>query len=47
MTDFITLEPGDVISMGTTAGVGPLAPGDDIEITIEGIGTLTFSVAAD
>lgn len=47
VTDFITLEPGDLLTMGTTSGVGPLAPGDDIEITIEGVGTLAFSVAEE
>ncbi len=36
----MTLEPGDVILTGTPAGVGVLLPGDVIEVTIEGIGTL-------
>lgn len=43
----ITLEPGDIIATGTPAGVGIgldppqfLAPGDRVEITITGIGTL-------
>jgi 2-keto-4-pentenoate hydratase/2-oxohepta-3-ene-1,7-dioic acid hydratase in catechol pathway len=36
----MTLLPGDVIATGTTAGVGPMQPGDIIEVTIEGIGTL-------
>ncbi len=36
----MTLEPGDVIATGTPPGVGPVQPGDRIEITIEGIGTL-------
>lgn len=44
VTKFITLEPGDVIAMGTTKGVGPLSPGDQIDIEIEGIGTLTHYV---
>jgi 2-keto-4-pentenoate hydratase/2-oxohepta-3-ene-1,7-dioic acid hydratase in catechol pathway len=35
-----TLFPGDLILTGTPAGVGPLAPGDVVEVTIEGIGTL-------
>jgi 2-keto-4-pentenoate hydratase/2-oxohepta-3-ene-1,7-dioic acid hydratase in catechol pathway len=41
---FATLLPGDVILTGTPAGVGPLAAGDDVEIEVEGIGTLTNSV---
>jgi 2-keto-4-pentenoate hydratase/2-oxohepta-3-ene-1,7-dioic acid hydratase in catechol pathway len=36
----MTLEPGDLISTGTPSGVGPIAPGDRIEIEIEQIGTL-------
>ena len=36
----MTLEPGDVISCGTSVGVLPMRPGHVIEVTIEGIGTL-------
>jgi len=36
----MTLEPGDLISTGTPSGVGPIQPGDVIEIEIEGIGVL-------
>lgn len=36
----MTLEPGDLISTGTPSGVAPIAPGDVIEIEIEGIGVL-------
>ena len=42
----MTLLPGDVILTGTPAGVGPVVPGDEISVTIEGIGTLTNSVVA-
>ena len=37
---YMTLEPGDVISTGTPSGVGNLAPGDVVQIEIEGIGVL-------
>jgi 2-keto-4-pentenoate hydratase/2-oxohepta-3-ene-1,7-dioic acid hydratase in catechol pathway len=40
ITEAITLEPGDLILTGTPSGVGPLAPGDRVEITIPGLGTL-------
>jgi 2-keto-4-pentenoate hydratase/2-oxohepta-3-ene-1,7-dioic acid hydratase in catechol pathway len=40
ITSIMTLLPGDVILTGTPAGVGPLAAGDIVEVTIEGIGTL-------
>ena len=36
----MTLEPGDVIATGTPAGVGPLAPGDVVEVEIPGVGML-------
>ncbi len=36
----MTLEPGDLIATGTPSGVGPIQPGNVVEITIEGIGTL-------
>ena len=42
----MTLLPGDIISTGTPAGVGPLAPGDVVEVTVSGIGTLRNPVVA-
>lgn len=41
---FMTLEPGDIITTGTPSGVGPLTPGDRVEITIGGLGTLSNPV---
>jgi 2-keto-4-pentenoate hydratase/2-oxohepta-3-ene-1,7-dioic acid hydratase in catechol pathway len=41
-----TLLPGDVILTGTPAGVGPLPPGCTVEVTVEGIGTLSNRVMA-
>jgi 2-keto-4-pentenoate hydratase/2-oxohepta-3-ene-1,7-dioic acid hydratase in catechol pathway len=43
----ITLRPGDVIITGTPAGIGPLQPGDHVEIEIEGIGVLANPVVAE
>jgi 2-keto-4-pentenoate hydratase/2-oxohepta-3-ene-1,7-dioic acid hydratase in catechol pathway len=37
----MTLLPGDIVSTGTPAGVGPMKSGDKIEVEIEGIGVLT------
>jgi 2-keto-4-pentenoate hydratase/2-oxohepta-3-ene-1,7-dioic acid hydratase in catechol pathway len=42
----MTLLPGDVILTGTPAGVGPLAVGDRVSVTIEQVGTLTNRVVA-
>jgi 2-keto-4-pentenoate hydratase/2-oxohepta-3-ene-1,7-dioic acid hydratase in catechol pathway len=40
----MTLLPGDVLLTGTPAGVGPLEDGDEVAVTIEGIGTLANTV---
>lgn len=40
----MTLEAGDIISTGTPSGVGPLQKGDQVEVTIEEIGTLANEV---
>jgi 2-keto-4-pentenoate hydratase/2-oxohepta-3-ene-1,7-dioic acid hydratase in catechol pathway len=36
----MTLLPGDVIATGTPSGIGPMRPGDLVEIKVEGIGVL-------
>ncbi len=41
----MTLFPGDLIPSGTPSGVGPVVAGDNVEISVEGIGTLRNSVA--
>jgi len=40
----MTLLPGDVIATGTPGGIGPMVPGDTIEIRIGGVGSLTNTV---
>jgi len=44
ITAAITLYPGDLIPTGTPSGVAPMQPGDTVEVTIEGIGTLSNPV---
>lgn len=46
ISEVMTLLPGDVILTGTPAGVGPMNVGDQVSVTIEGIGTLTNRVVA-
>lgn len=41
-----TLLPGDVILTGTPAGVGPMRPGQRVEVEIEGLGTLSNPVVS-
>lgn len=40
----MTLEPGDLVATGTPAGVGPLAPGDVVEVEIPGVSRVTNPV---
>jgi 2-keto-4-pentenoate hydratase/2-oxohepta-3-ene-1,7-dioic acid hydratase in catechol pathway len=42
----MTLLPGDIVSTGTPAGIGPLQPGDEIVVEVEGIGALRSPVIA-
>ena len=46
-SSIMTLEPGDIFLTGTPAGVGILQPGDMLEASIEGIGTLRNPIAAE
>jgi 2-keto-4-pentenoate hydratase/2-oxohepta-3-ene-1,7-dioic acid hydratase in catechol pathway len=45
ITAAMTLFPGDLILTGTPAGVAPMQPGDQVAVTVEGVGTLTNPVA--
>jgi 2-keto-4-pentenoate hydratase/2-oxohepta-3-ene-1,7-dioic acid hydratase in catechol pathway len=44
VTQFMTLEPGDLIATGTPPGVGPMMPGSTVEVEVTGIGKLQNSV---
>jgi 2-keto-4-pentenoate hydratase/2-oxohepta-3-ene-1,7-dioic acid hydratase in catechol pathway len=44
ISQVMTLEPGDVVTTGTPAGIGPMSPGDRVDVQIEGIGTLSNTV---
>jgi 2-keto-4-pentenoate hydratase/2-oxohepta-3-ene-1,7-dioic acid hydratase in catechol pathway len=45
ISSYTTLLPGDVILTGTPSGVGPMLPGQEVSVEIEGIGTLSNPVA--
>ena len=47
ITAAMTLEPGDLLLTGTPAGVGPLAAGDVVEVSIPGLGRLLNPVEAE
>ncbi len=44
ISHIMTLFPGDIITTGTPSGVGPMSPGDRVDVQIEGIGTLSNTV---
>ena len=44
---FVTLEPGDVIATGTPAGIAPIEPGDEVSVSVDGVGTLVNPVVTE
>jgi len=41
----MTLEPGDLLTTGTPEGIGPLVPGDEVEVVVPGVGRVANPVA--
>ncbi|MGQ0524359.1 MAG: fumarylacetoacetate hydrolase family protein [Betaproteobacteria bacterium] len=46
LSEYYTLEPGDIIYSGTPAGVGPVKPGDALHAGIDGVGELQVKIVA-
>ena len=46
VSQFMTLEPGDLVATGTPPGVGPMQPGSRVEVEIPGLGVLGNTVVA-
>jgi 2-keto-4-pentenoate hydratase/2-oxohepta-3-ene-1,7-dioic acid hydratase in catechol pathway len=46
ISSVMTLLPGDIISTGTPSGIGPIKPGDQVTVHVEGVGALTNPVVA-
>jgi fumarylpyruvate hydrolase len=46
LSEYYTLEPGDLIYSGTPAGVGPVKPGDELEARIDGVGELKVKIVS-
>lgn len=44
VTRAMTLEPGDIVATGTPDGIGPLQPGDVVEVEVTGVGKVTNPV---
>jgi 2-keto-4-pentenoate hydratase/2-oxohepta-3-ene-1,7-dioic acid hydratase in catechol pathway len=47
ITAVMTLEPGDLIATGTPDGIGPLSPGDHVEVDIPGVGLVANPVTVE
>lgn len=47
VTRFMTLEPGDIIATGTPDGIGPLQPGDVVEVEVTGVGKVSNPVVRE
>jgi 2-keto-4-pentenoate hydratase/2-oxohepta-3-ene-1,7-dioic acid hydratase in catechol pathway len=47
ITRVMTLEPGDLVATGTPAGVGPIGPGDTVEVSLEGLSAVVNEVIAE
>ena len=47
VSHIMTLEPGDLVATGTPSGVGPLGPGDVVEVEIPGVGVLSNPVGEE
>ena len=47
ISQVMTLEPGDVIITGTPQGVGPITPGDKVEVEVENVGVLSNPAVAE
>jgi 2-keto-4-pentenoate hydratase/2-oxohepta-3-ene-1,7-dioic acid hydratase in catechol pathway len=45
VSQFMTLEPGDLIATGTPPGVGPVAVGDKVAVEVTGLGILENTIA--
>lgn len=45
VSSVMTLEPGDIVTTGTPAGIGQLHDGDVVEVRIGGVGALTVTVS--
>jgi 2-keto-4-pentenoate hydratase/2-oxohepta-3-ene-1,7-dioic acid hydratase in catechol pathway len=47
VSQFMTLEPGDLIATGTPPGVGPMLPGSSVRVVIDGVGALENSITTE
>jgi 2-keto-4-pentenoate hydratase/2-oxohepta-3-ene-1,7-dioic acid hydratase in catechol pathway len=46
ISQYLTLEPGDIVATGTPAGVSPINPGDVVEVELVGLSRVSNPVVA-
>ncbi len=47
LSEFMTLQPGDMIATGTPKGLADVQPGDEVVVEIEGIGRLVNHIISE
>lgn len=47
LSDFMTLQPGDMIATGTPKGLSDVVPGDEVIVEVEGIGRLVNRIVSE
>lgn len=47
LSEFMTLQPGDMIATGTPKGLADVKPGDEVVVEIEGVGRLTNRIVSE
>lgn len=47
LSEFITLQPGDMIATGTPKGLSDVRPGDEVVVEVEGVGRLTNRIVSE
>ena len=47
LSDFMTLQPGDMIATGTPKGLSDVVPGDEVVVEVEGVGRLVNRIVSE
>ena len=47
LSEFMTLQPGDMIATGTPKGLADVKPGDEVAVEVEGVGRLTNRIVSE
>ncbi|RFM78656.1 4-hydroxyphenylacetate degradation bifunctional isomerase/decarboxylase [Salmonella enterica subsp. enterica serovar Heidelberg str. CFSAN002072] len=47
LSEFMTLQPGDMIATGTPKGLSDVVPGDEVVVEVEGVGRLVNRIVSE